>query len=262
MRKKILLLFVPLLLIFSAYSQNKPSAWLELEFSKELVKNLTLEFNPELRLQDAFRVDSTNGFKMDSYILEGGLSYKLNKYLSFAGYYRFEEEYKAKYKRKRDANGEKIVPKEYEYIYSNNSSNRLAFDIKSGFELNRIGFQLRIRYTKGLYANNEASEFRYRAKVDYDIKKLKLVPFVSVELFHDKSILKQSRDSISGGFKAFDKIRYTGGLAYKINKTNEITLFYRLQNNRITPVENLTLVYKDRKEAKMNIIGLGYSHNF
>jgi|GEM_PF-1487418 len=249
MKNKILLLFLPLLLTFSGYSQNKPSTWFELGFSKEVVKNLKLEFNPELRLQDAFNVDSTNGFKMDSYILEGGLSYKLNKYLTFAGYYRFEEEYKAKYKRKLDANGNKIVPKQYGYIYSNNSSNRLAFDIKSGFDLNRFGFQFRIRYTKGLYVNNDASEFRYRAKIDYDIKGSKLVPFISVELFNDRSVTETDRALISGGLKDVDKIRYTGGLAYTINKNNEATLFYRLQDNRI-------------KDETVNIIGLGYSHDF
>jgi hypothetical protein len=261
-RTKILFSILIILFAFPVVAQNKPSTWFELGFSKELIKNLKIEFNPELRLQDAFRMDSTNGFKMDSYILEGGLSYKLNKYLSFAGYYRFEEEYKAKYKRKVDENGEKIKPKQYEYVYSDNSANRLAFDIKSGFDLNRLGFQFRIRYTQGLYYNNDAYEYRYRAKVDYDIKGSKLVPYASVEAFHDASILKQSRHSISGGLKTFDKIRTTAGVSYKINKNNELTLFYRLQNNRFTPVENQSAEAKDIKEAKMNIIGLGYSHDF
>lgn len=262
MKNKILLFILPLFFAFSGYTQNNPSTWIEMELSKDITKNLKFEFNPELRLQDAFKMDSTNGFKMDSYILEGGLSYKLNKYLRFAGIYRFEEEYKAKYKRKLDEFGEKIKPKQYEYMYSHNSSNRLAFDIKSGFDLNRFGFQLRIRYTNGLYANNDASEFRYRAKVDYSIKGIKLVPFATVELFHDNSISKLSRDSISGGFKAFDKIRYTGGLSYSLNKNNEFTLFYRLQNNRMINVENQSAEDKDIKVANSNIIGLGYSHDF
>lgn len=261
-KNKVLLLILIILFASPVIAQNKPSTWFELGFSKEIIKNLKIEFNPELRLQDAFKMDSTTGFKMDSYILEGGLSYKLTKYLSFAGYYRFEEEYKANYKRKVDENGEKIKPKQYEYIYSNNSANRIAFDIKSGFDLNRMGFQFRLRYTNGLYNNNDESEFRYRVKVDYDIKGSKLVPFASIEAFHDNSILKQSRDSISGGFKAFDKIRTTAGVSYKINKNNELTLFYRLQNNRFIQVENQSAEDKDMKEAKMNIIGLGFSHDF
>ncbi len=249
MNKKILLSILVTLFAFPVIAQNKPSAWFEFELSKEILKNLKIEFNPELRLQDGFKMDSTNGFKMDSYILEGGLSYKLHKYLSFAGFYRFEEEYKADYRRKLDANGEKIKPKQYEYVYSHNSLNRLAFDIKSGFNINRIGIQFRIRYTKGLYNNNDASEFRYRAKVDYDIKGSKILPYATVEFFHDKSIFSTDRDSISGGFKSIDKIRYTGGFSYKINKNNDLTLFYRIQDNRI-------------KDETINILGLGYSLDF
>lgn len=246
---KILILIFPLLLSYSIHAQNKPSTWFELGFSKKITQNLKFEFNPELRLQDGFKMDSTNGFKMDSYILESGLSYKLHKYITLAAYYRFEEEYKADYKRKKDENGNNIKPKAYEYIYSNNSSNRLAFDIKSGFDVKRLGFQFRVRYTKGLFNNNDASEFRYRAKVDYDIKGSKFLPFASIELFHDKSIMETYRDSISGGFKAIDKIRYTGGLTYSVNKNNEITIFYRLQANRV-------------KDESLNILGLGYSHDF
>jgi hypothetical protein len=238
MKNKLIFLVIPLLITFSGFGQNKPSVWVELGFSKELMKNLKLEFNPELRLQDAFDVDSTKGFKMDSYILEGGLSYKLHKYLTVASYYRFEEEYKAKYKKKRD-----------EYIYSNKSSNRIAFDLKSGVDIERFSLQFRLRYTQGLYVNNDASEFRFRTKVDYDIKGSKFIPFASVEVFNDQSILAADRELISGSIKAIDKVRYTAGVSYTINKNNEATLFYRIQDSRI-------------KNEINNILGLGYSHDF
>lgn len=248
-KNKILILFSSVLFTFTAIAQNKPSVWIELGLSKELVKNLKLEFNPELRMMDAFKMDSTSGFKMDSYILEGGLSYKLHKYLTVASYFRFEEEYKAKYKKKRDENGEKIIPEEYEYIYSNNSSSRLAFDAKTGVDLDRFGFQFRLRYTQGLYANSDASEFRFRTKVDYDIKRSKFIPFASVEIFNDRSILAADRDLISGDLKAIDKIRYTAGVSYTINKNNEATLYYRIQDSRF-------------KNETSNILGIGYSHDF
>lgn len=128
MSNKILLLFLPLLLVFSGYTQNNPSTWFELGFSKEVVKNLKIEFNPELRL--------LGGFKMDSYILEGGLSYKLHKYLTLSSYYRYEDEYD--YKKKTGAYKGQL------------SLNRLAFDAKSGIELYRFNFQLRLRFTKGI----------------------------------------------------------------------------------------------------------------
>ncbi len=249
MGNRVVFILIFLLLASVANAQNNPSIWTELEFSKKITKKLKVEFNPELRLLDAFKMDSTDGYKIDSYILEGGLSYKLNKFVTVASYYRFEEEFDAKYKRKLDENGNRVVPKEYEYVYSEKSLNRLAFDLKSGFDLSRFAFQVRIRYTQGLYTNNAASEWRYRGKVDYNIKGIKLVPFATVELFHDQSVLDVERDNISGGMKSIDKIRYTAGFAYSLNKNNDINLFYRLQDNRV-------------KNENTNILGLGFSHNF
>lgn len=219
MKNKILLFILAILLSLSGYTQSGPSTWVELEFSKKIVKNLKVEFNPELRL--------FSGFEMDAYILEGGLSYKLHKYLTIAGYYRFENEYN--YREKRE-------------IYEWEPASRLAFDAKSGFELKRFDFQFRLRYTNGTdfddTTDDKASYFRYRAKVDYDIKGSKLAPFVSVEAFHDLIL------------KGIDKTRYTGGLAFPINKSNELSLFYRLQD------------YSEAGKSSTNIIGIGYSLKF
>lgn len=226
MNRKLLAFLVVLFFVFSGYAQM-PATWVEFELSKKIVKDLKLEFNPELRLLD--------DFKMDSYILEGGLSYKLHKYLTIASYYRFEEEWD--YKKSTGA------------YKGNYSFNRLAFDIKSGYELYRFSLQGRIRYTKGLDATNNESEMRYRAKLDYNIKGIKLIPFVSVEFFNNKSVTDAEKTLISGGFKDINKIRYTGGLSYELNKNNEVSLFYRLQDNRV-------------KDEWANVLGLSFSHDF
>ncbi len=219
MKFRIYLLVLALVFTFSGFSQSQPSTWVELEFSKKIIQNLKVEFNPELRM--------FGGFEMDSYILEGGLSYKLHKYLTLAGYYRFENEYN--YREKRQ-------------IYEWEPASRIAFDAKSGFELKRFDFQFRLRYTNGSdfddTTDDKASFFRYRAKVDYDIKNSKLIPFASVEAFHDLIA------------KDVDKMRYTGGLAYPINKKNELSLFYRLQD------------YSETGKESMNILGIGYSLKF
>ena len=227
MKNKILLLLLVFCLTFSGFAQKFPATWIELGVSKKIVENLKIELNPELRLLDSL--------KMDSYILEGGLSYKLHKYLTVASYFRYEDEYKYKKKSGKYKGQE--------------SSNRLAFDAKSGFELQRFNFQFRLRFTQGLYANNDASEFRFRTKIDYDIKGSKFVPFVSVEIFNDQTILSVDRETISGGLKNIDKIRYTAGVSYAINKNNEANLYYRLQDSRIN--DKIT-----------NILGLGYSLDF
>jgi hypothetical protein len=220
MRNKFALLTLAILFNFFSHAQSGPSTWIELEFSKKIIDNLKIEFNPELRM--------FSGFEMDTYILEGGLSYKLHKYLTVAGYYRYENEWD--YKNSTGAYKGQIA------------SNRIAFDAKSGFALNRFDFQFRLRYTNGAdfdqTTDDKASYFRYRAKINYDIKGSKLAPYVSVEAFHDLIL------------NDVDKMRYTGGLSYPINKSNELSLFYRLQD------------YSETAKESMDIIGIGYSLKF
>ncbi len=227
MKTKLLLLFVLFPFTFSAYAQKFPATWIELGVSKKIGKNLKIEFNPELRLLDSL--------KMDCYILEGGLSYKLHKYLTLASYYRYEEVYKYK-KKSGDLKGTE-------------SLSLLAFEAKTGIDVKRFNFQFRLRFTQGLFNNNNASEIRYRFKIDYDLKKYKLIPYASVEFFHDYLVFPVERENISGQFKGIDKIRYTAGVSYAINKNNEATIFYRIQDNRI-------------KDQTANILGLGYSFDF
>lgn len=220
MKNKIFLIILSYFLINSGFAQNGTSTWIELGFSKKVVKNLKVEFNPELRL--------LGDFKMDTYILEGGLSYKLHKFLTIAGYYRYENAWD--YKKSTGAYKGQVASK------------RIAFDAKSGFELKRLDFQFRLRYTNGAdfdqTTDDKASYFRYRAKIDYDMKGSKFVPYVSVEVFHDLIL-----DNV-------DKIRYTVGLSYPINDHHELGLFYRLQD------------YSEVDKASTNIIGIGYNLKF
>lgn len=214
MKYRITLLLLLQFIFQAAFSQSNPSTWIELELSKKIVKNLKVELNPELRL--------FGGFEMDTYIIEGGFAYKLHKHLTTAAYYRFQNEYK--YRKKLD-------------IYEYESSNRFAFDAKSGFSLKRFDFQLRVRYTNGSEDDKDTGKkpsfFRYRAKTEYNIKNLKITPFASVEVFHDLNL------------KELDKTRYSGGITYPLNKNNELSMFYRIQD------------YSDIR-PNVNIIGFGY----
>lgn len=225
MKHVFLLLLLVTFLATKGFSQ--PGYWTELELSKEIVKNVKIELNPELRV--------LHDLKMDSYILEGGISYKPFKYLGIASYYRFEKEWD--YKRSTGA------------YQGKNTIKRLAFDLKSGFEVSRFSLSGRVRYAKGLDSETNENEIRYRAKVEYNIKGIKINPFVSVELFDEKSVTEAEKNTISGGLKAINKIRYTGGLLYEINKNNSVSVFYRLQDNRVT-------------ELISEVIGLSFSHDF
>lgn len=82
-------------------------------------------------------------------------------------------------------------------------------------------------------SNNQASYFRYRAKLVYDIISTGLTPYISVELYHDLII------------KDIDKKRYTIGLSYSLKKQHEFALFYRIQQ-------------KPAEKSSDHILGIGY----
>lgn len=77
---------------------------------------------------------------------------------------------------------------------------------------------------------------RSRIAAEYNIRKSRFTPFASVELYND----------LSSSF-GVEKIRYTVGSEFKINKKNRLELFYRFIQGVSEGTDN------------MNVIGVGYS---
>lgn len=219
MKNKLSILFLLCLINLFSNAQDTPSTWYEIEFSKKIIKNLKLELNPKLKLKD--------DFEMDSYFIETGLSYKLTNYLSIGGFYRFVNEYN--YRDKRE-------------VYEWEPVNRWIAEAKSGFVLDRFDFQLRLRYVYGQVIEDEEedqeSNMRYRAKVNYDIKGSKFEPYATIEAMHnlDEGLI--------------DRLRFTGGMLYNLNKKNAIELYYSFQS------------YLDSDDKHLHIIGIGYCLKF
>ena len=82
-------------------------------------------------------------------------------------------------------------------------------------------------------------KLRSRLAVSYDIKKCPFEPFVEVEVYNE----------LDNAF-AYDKIRYTVGTDYKINKEHKLTLYYRYQD------------YADVDEVSGHVLGVGYAFEF
>ena len=82
-------------------------------------------------------------------------------------------------------------------------------------------------------------KLRSRFAVSYDIKKCPFEPFAEVEVYN----------KLDYAF-AYDKIRYTIGTDYKINKKNKLTLYYRYQD------------YAAVDEVSGHVLGLGYAFEF
>ena len=82
-------------------------------------------------------------------------------------------------------------------------------------------------------------KLRSRLQVSYDIKGCPFEPFAEVEVYNE----------LDNAF-AYDKIRYTVGTEYKINKKNKLKAYYRYQD------------YADVDEVSGHVLGLGYSFEF
>jgi opacity protein-like surface antigen len=82
-------------------------------------------------------------------------------------------------------------------------------------------------------------KLRSRLAVSYDIKKCPFEPFAEVEVYNE----------LDKAF-AYDKIRYTIGTEYKINKEHKLSLYYRYQD------------YADVDEVSGHVLGIGYAFEF
>lgn len=82
-------------------------------------------------------------------------------------------------------------------------------------------------------------KLRSRLQVSYDIKKCPFEPFAEVEVYNE----------LDNAF-AFNKVRYTVGTEYKINKKNKLKLYYRYQD------------YAEIDEVSGHVLGIGYAFDF
>lgn len=189
--------------------ENEFQSRTEIKLSYKLLDNIKLSVTPEVRLDESFN--------MDKFLLETGIQYKPVKFLSVGGSYRFIAN-------TRDT-------KSTEYLH------RFALDATFSKKIERWKPSLRIRYTN--YTEDDAnSDFlRYKAKVEYNIKNIKLSPVVGIEAFHEL------------GDNEFYKMRYTLGMGYKFNKKNSISAGYKLD-------------YYLQEYLNKHILYVGYKFNF
>lgn len=160
----------------------------EFKLSYKLSDKWTLALTPELRFDDSFSIDK--------YILELRTVYNPFKRLSLGASYRFV------------ANDRETKSTEY--------LQRYAFDAKYKYKISRWTPSIRLRYTNYSEDDSDGEYLRYKAAVDYNIKKCKLTPFAGAELFQE---LNNSE---------LHKVRYSIGGEYKLNKNNAISTAYKL----------------------------------
>lgn len=182
-----------------------------LNFQIKLAKGLKLDLEPELRFADGF----------DKLMLNGGLSYKTFGFIYWGAAYRLVAD--------RSGSG---------YSAEWDNAHRLAFDVTYKDNFKRFTPSFRLRYTT--YTNEDMADkdyLRYQAKLDYDIPKCKITPFVSIEAFQEMEDLM------------LYKMRYTAGFEYKVSKKASLSLNYKL--------DFFNLEYKNS-----HIFSAGYKYKF
>ncbi|MCG8579886.1 MAG: DUF2490 domain-containing protein [Bacteroidales bacterium] len=181
----------------------------EFKISYKLADKWKLQAIPELRFDETFSIDK--------YILELKTVYNPFKRLSLGASYRFIANERS--------------TKDTEYLQ------RYAFDIKYEYKLKRWKPTIRMRYTNYSEDDENGEFLRGKAGLEYNIRKCKFTPFAGAELFQDLNN------------NELFKVRYSLGTDYKINKTNSISMGYKLD------------YYMQRYENK-HIMYLGYKFKF
>ncbi len=168
------------------------------DFQIKLTKGLNINIEPEFRFNDGF----------DAFLLNGGVSYRTFGCLYWGASYRLVCD--------REEAGTITTGytsrTEYEWEYFN----RYAFDISYKDDFGRFTPSFRVRYNN--YTDDEISDkafLRYRAKLEYNIRKCRFTPSIYTELFQglDEGMLS--------------KIRYSAEMSYKVNKRSSFSFDYK-----------------------------------
>ncbi|MDH6535169.1 hypothetical protein M2101_001847 [Parabacteroides sp. PM5-20] len=220
--------FLCLLLLFGLYpvtwlyGQDELGSSFQLAISKKIVPGLTISLEEDLRLRE-------NLGSVDRFSTTIDLSYRFCEYLKIGGAYNLINYNHPK--------------KDWEVRH------RYYFYATGALRFNRFTLSLRERFQSTYRVGVEETEkranpklyLRSRIELQYDIRKSGFEPFFSVELYN-------TLNDPQGN--ALDRVRYTGGTQYKLNKRHALQLFYRY------------ISYADDEEASTHMIGLGYSFKF
>lgn len=240
MEKKILVLPMLALMASSASAQ---SLWTSVGLKAKVAKGLNVTVDGENRTADEF-----GGSERWSASL--GLDYKVLPWLKLAAAYTYIYQHTDS----RETKKGNIIADYWQ------PRHRATFSVTGSYDWNRFTFSLRERYQYTYRSDKYVAKYdgddgsakddeyieskskhalRSRFEVDYNIRKSAFTPFASVEMYND----------LADGF-AKDKIRWTLGTEYKINKHHSFDVFYRYIDR------------SDDDDANNHVIGVGYQYSF
>jgi len=203
----IIILIVPLV----SYCQKDDfGIWYGVNAEFAVKKKLEIDLSTMIRT-------FSNASKMEEAYLEGGITYKFNKYLSVTGGYRFTEN----------------IEKDSKF----HIRHKWLADIKGKGELGNFSFSGRFRFQRQdktyiTDANDEIPDYHGRIKFKSIFKtpSFPINPYISFETFIRMFEASEKR---------FDKYRLGFGLEYKINKNNSLEAGYLFERDYLPHLSNM-----------------------
>ena len=218
---KILFFTASLLTIHTLSAQDDLGSSLSADITKRIIPGLNLSLEEDFRLRD-------NLSEVDRFSTTLELSYKPWKFLKLGGAYNLINY-------NHETKGWEVRHRYYFFATGSYRINRFTVSLRERFQSTyRVGVkETSKRANPKLY-------LRSRLEVEYDIRNCKFEPFASVELYNTLNDPQGNK---------MNKLKYTAGSKYKLNKRNSLQLYYRYVN------------FKDDDEGNgKHMIGLGYSY--
>jgi len=208
---------------FPLFAQNDWGSSLDIGVSKKLTPKLNLSLEEDFRTRNNFSEVERFSTALD-------LNYKFNNYLKLGGAYNLINY-------NHETKGWQVRHRYYFYGTGSFHFDRFTLSLRERFQSTyRVGVkETDTRSNPKLYLRN-------RLELDYNIAKSNWKPFISVELY------KPLNDKVDN---KMDKVKYTVGTDYKINKHNSLEMFYRYNN----------FIDNDENDGQ-HIIGLSYMYKF
>lgn len=240
----IAILSMPFNQAFANNDNDDFGIWTSLDASKKLTDKLKFGLEGEFRTTDGVK-------EIDRRSLGVNLSYKAFSWLKADIGYIFINAYEPEETKIKEQFDDTRFNYNHDHSYRVNKD-RLFVSLTGSFDIGRLEFSIRERlqytYTNDAYTTEDKYEWGYiggdlenpeleksteveqkdakrnttlrsRLTVKWDIRKCPVKPFVSAELF-----------TRTDEWRFHDKIRYRAGATYKIDKDNEVSLFYIYQN--------------------------------
>lgn len=193
--RKIILISTLLFFVTQLHAQTRTALWLSGEISRELIKDLDVNFNSNVRF--------VNPGGLNTLYQEVGVKYNGIKWLKPSIDYR--------------------LVTSYDERNNYNNSNRLNFNLDFRHKLKNFKGGIRFRYQMYLanwvYTDSDLDpSFRIKPYISWDIPKKKFKPQLSVEFFYNP---------VYGDYgRAFNRVRYGATIEFDLPKKQTLSLTY------------------------------------